>query len=224
MKKRFSDFFSLVGMTAKLVWPYMRTVLGPFARNVWKKGGYYISLVALLLVVGAASYTIRERPSAQGGPTVAPTPAPTPVAAPVILPVEPEFQLMAPVQGEIAGEYVVDRLIWSETLGQWQTHAGVDIAAPLGTAVYASEAGTVKSAYRDALWGNTVVISHPEGYETVYACLNTLSLVEPGAEVERGEILSAVGNSGSAEESLGAHLHFEVWKDGEPVPPMENVT
>ena len=55
-------------------------------------------------------------------------------------------------------EYAPDAPVWSETLGQWQTHPALDIAGSPGEAVYACREGVVSEAWSDRLWGNVVVI------------------------------------------------------------------
>lgn len=85
----------------------------------------------------------------------------------------------------------------------------VDIAAPVGTSVYASAAGTVTVA-RGFGWnggyGNYIVISHPNGTQTLYAHLSSVA-VQQGAYVTQGQVIGLSGNTG---KSTGAHLHFEV--------------
>ena len=126
------------------------------------------------------------------------------------------------VDGEVVGEYRPDALVWSDTLGLWQTHAALDIAAPLGTAVSACADGTVTEAYRDPLLGYTVRVEHADGYESLYACLQSAEMVEVGRTVQMGDVIGAVGESADAEADLGAHLHFAFFLDGEAMqPPLE---
>jgi len=86
----------------------------------------------------------------------------------------------------------------------------VDIGAPKGTPIYAAAAGTVIVAKNDGAWnggyGNYVVISHPNGTETLYAHMSKV-LTSPGASVGQGDTIGLVGETG---EATGNHLHFEV--------------
>ncbi|MBE9896253.1 peptidoglycan DD-metalloendopeptidase family protein [Enterococcus casseliflavus] len=85
-------------------------------------------------------------------------------------------------------------------------HRGVDFAAPLGTPILASLAGTViRSEYHNS-WGNYVAIEHENGLTTLYAH-NNQNLVTVGQTVAQGEIIAAMGSTGN---STGPHLHFEV--------------
>ena len=86
---------------------------------------------------------------------------------------------------------------------------GVDIAAPIGTAVRASAQGVVILAKLGAWnggYGNYVVIQHPNGTQTLYGHLSTV-YVNQGQSVEQGVTIGAVGNTG---RSSGPHLHFEI--------------
>jgi len=94
-------------------------------------------------------------------------------------------------------------------------HNGLDIAAREGTPVVAALDGTVKRAGPAGTYGNLVVIEHPDGSETRYAHLSTIS-VKPGQHLVAGQPLGAVGTTG---RSTGPHLHFEVRRDGRPVDP-----
>jgi LysM repeat protein len=86
---------------------------------------------------------------------------------------------------------------------------GVDIAAPVGTTVFAAASGNVVVA-RSSGWnggyGQYVVIQHPNGTQTLYAHLSQV-YVSAGQSVTQGQAIGASGNTG---RSTGAHLHFEV--------------
>jgi murein DD-endopeptidase MepM/ murein hydrolase activator NlpD len=95
-------------------------------------------------------------------------------------------------------------------------HNGIDIAAPIGTAVGASAAGTVIGAGSQGGYGNTVIIDHGDGFTTLYAHLAAIS-VSAGQRVGRGTIVGTVGMTGN---STGPHLHFEIRYNGVPQDPM----
>ena len=67
-------------------------------------------------------------------------------------------------------------------------------------------------------YGNFVKIEHKNGYATLYAHMQKGLLVKNGEYVKKGQVLGYMGNSGNAN---GAHLHFEVWKDGIRINPTE---
>ena len=86
----------------------------------------------------------------------------------------------------------------------------VDIGAPSGTPIYAAAAGTVIVARSGGGWnggyGNYVVVSHPNGTQTLYAHMSRVSATV-GAHVGQGETIGKVGMTG---EATGPHIHFEV--------------
>ena len=97
-------------------------------------------------------------------------------------------------------------------------HAGIDIAADVGTPVYAAATGVVQySDWNSGGYGNLVEILHPDGSFTRYAHLNR-SLVREGQRVRQGEQIAEMGSTGY---STGPHLHFEVHpKSSGAVNPM----
>ena len=137
----------------------------------------------------------------------------TPVAAAV-----PKL-VVAPLKGEVLTAFSVDQLVYSETLGDWRTHDGMDIAADAGTKVLAASGGKVISVTEDALMGTTVVLDHGDGYQTTYASLQAKPTVAKGDTVTAGQVIGAVGATAAAESAQGPHLHFAVSKDGDAVDP-----
>lgn len=126
-----------------------------------------------------------------------------------------------PLIGETLAAFSMDELQYSETMGDWRTHDGMDIAAAPGTQVCAASAGTVIDVRDDDLMGTTVVISHDGGYDTIYANLQTVPTVEIGDYVTAGQVIGSVGSTALGESALAPHLHFGVTKDGEYVDPAE---
>ena len=179
-----------------------------------------------------------EMPEASGSPEPAeeagasemvPDPKPVQVITPAVEPSEEletvEAQapsiVVAPLTGETVAAFSMDALQYSETLGDWRTHDGVDIAAAAGTSVVAASGGTVLSVREDDLLGTTVVLSHPDGYETTYGSLQEAVSVAEGESVSAGQVIGAVGNTSLTESALGAHLHFSVTRGGAAVDPAD---
>jgi len=100
--------------------------------------------------------------------------------------------------------------------GRHALHKGLDISARRGTPVIAPADGVVVFTGVSGGLGKTVRIAHGLGYTTVYGHLDRIE-VEPGEEVQRGQKIGALGNSG---RSTGPHLHYEVHVDGEAVNPL----
>ncbi len=124
-----------------------------------------------------------------------------------------------PVEGNTVTGFSMDKLLYNETMRDWRTHDGIDIAADAGTAVAAAKAGTVESVEADPIMGMTVVIRHEDKYETVYSSLTDMPEVEAGDSVTAGQVIGYVGESAASESALGPHLHFSVLNDGTPVDP-----
>ncbi|GLH70809.1 hypothetical protein GETHPA_23420 [Geothrix rubra] len=100
-------------------------------------------------------------------------------------------------------------------------HKGVDLTAPMGTAIYAAMDGKVIMAARHRQYGNYVIIDHGNGVMTLYAHAK-LTLVHEGDIVRRGQKIGEVGRTGNA---TGPHLHFELRVDGvqrNPLPALDD--
>jgi murein DD-endopeptidase MepM/ murein hydrolase activator NlpD len=99
-------------------------------------------------------------------------------------------------------------------------HEGIDLVAPVGTAVYAAADGVVMGAAPNGRYGNWIRIEHGSRLATVYGHLSAFAPgIEPGETVVRGELIGFVGSTG---RSTGAHLHFELLSDGKPVNPINH--
>ncbi len=95
-------------------------------------------------------------------------------------------------------------------------HAGIDIAAPVGTPIYASDGGKVIRANWYGGYGNIVIIDHQNGYQTYYAHNSALH-VSAGEMVAQGQLIASMGSTGN---STGSHIHFEVRLNGIPKNPF----
>lgn len=101
--------------------------------------------------------------------------------------------------------------------GTIRFHEGMDFSAPIGTPVYATGDGVVKTAGRSmAGYGNMIDIDHGFNYTTRYAHLSEV-LVKSGQTVKRGDLIGKVGNTG---KSTGSHLHYEVRLKGVAQNPV----
>lgn len=130
-------------------------------------------------------------------------------------PPKPVISYTAPVNGNIIKGYHFDTLVFSDTMQDYRTHSGVDIAAQVGTKVVAYTDGTVSKIVNDPFMGMTVEITHKAGVVSVYKNLGSELLVETGAEVKAGDEIGIVGQTAILEIADQPHLHFELWMDGE---------
>ena len=94
-------------------------------------------------------------------------------------------------------------------------HYGMDFTAAAGTEVHATGNGRIESVRYSSTYGNLIIIDHGYNHKSLYAHLSGFN-VKQGQKVTRGQIIGFVGNTG---RSQGAHLHYEVIKNGVKVDP-----
>ena len=152
-----------------------------------------------------------------------PQPTPEPAAQPddpqpkkdaeTAAPAQPrEVVYTWPVKGQVLRGFTVEALAYDETMGDWRTHGGIDIAA---------EEGRKVEVYDDAMMGTTVTVLQPDGVTAVYSNLAQETAVAVGDPVDTGTVLGEVGRTAMAESGLEPHLHLELLADGEPVDPLD---
>jgi murein DD-endopeptidase MepM/ murein hydrolase activator NlpD len=134
------------------------------------------------------------------------------------------LKLLYPVKGNITKRFDGENLQFSQTMNQWETHEGIDIACDLGTDVKAAMGGKVvdvitKNENVNELdkngYGDGIVIDHGNGYRTEYLNLADESLkLKKGSVVKAGQVIGIVGET-SGRESVaieGSHLCFSLLK------------
>jgi murein DD-endopeptidase MepM/ murein hydrolase activator NlpD len=122
-----------------------------------------------------------------------------------------------------SGDYFwpVDGGYISAYQGDGRGHKGIDIAAPYGTPIYAAESGTVtRATNKGDGYGNSVMISHSDGNETMYAHMSSIA-ISYGDYVVKGQLIGYVGSTG---DSTGNHCHFEVRSGGYYLNPLDYVS
>lgn len=175
-----------------------------------------VALVACAAVTALCATACMVRPAVEqpvpAGEEAVSVPEPTPAPTPT-----PEQTLM-----EMSGYFscpVPDSPYISRYMGEG--HRGDDYAADHGAEVHAAADGTVLTAEYNASFGYYVVIDHGTSedgadWQTLYAHLAEEPIVKEGDPVTRGQIIGGVGSTGM---STGDHLHFEVQRDGQVLPP-----
>lgn len=103
---------------------------------------------------------------------------------------------------------------------KWKFHAGVDLAAPEGTSVYACKRAQVSQTGYNSTYGNYIILLHTGGMTSLYAHLSKIE-VKKGDSVMAGAIIGKVGTTGA---STGPHLHFEIRVNGSPTNPGKLIT
>ncbi|WP_223292771.1 M23 family metallopeptidase [Breznakiella homolactica] len=96
-------------------------------------------------------------------------------------------------------------------------HAAIDLAAPTGTTIKASMDGRISAVGYNSVYGKYVIVTHSNGYQTLYAHMNATSAVK-GDYVTQGSKIGEVGSTGL---STGPHVHFAIYKNGRAVNPLE---
>ena len=118
-----------------------------------------------------------------------------------------------PAHGYISSPFAAARM--DPILHIVRPHEGMDVAAPMGTAIEAPAAGIVTEVASEDGYGNYVTIDHGYGVVTRYAHCSKI-LVVRGQRVTRGQTIALVGSTG---ESTGPHVHYEVRVNGKAVDP-----
>jgi murein DD-endopeptidase MepM/ murein hydrolase activator NlpD len=104
-------------------------------------------------------------------------------------------------------------------LGGIRMHSGIDIAAPLGSPIFAMDSGTVGTAGWKGGYGLFVALEHSHGVQTRYGHMSRVNVVA-GQQVQQGDIIGFVGSTG---RSTGPHLHYEVRSAGQAINPVAQI-
>lgn len=135
--------------------------------------------------------------------------------------------LVAPTSGgKLLKGHATEVLVWSPTMNDYRTHAGVDISGELGAPVFAVADGTIESVFTDPFMGVCVRIDHGDG---IKSCYRNLADVIPesmvaGKSVKAGEVIGAIGETAVEELAEEVHLHFELTQNDVYLDPTEYLT
>lgn len=185
-------------------------------RSASKLADQPASGTASITVTPAPRPTVTPRPTPVPTPTLAPTPAPTPAPT-----VEETAAYAWPVSGSVISSFSVEALSYNETMGDWRTHDGIDIATSLGTRVQATAKGVVSAVYDDEVMGVTVVVDHGNELYSVYANLEENPPVAVGDAVASDTVVGEIGDTAVAESGRQPHLHFAMYQGDTPVNPED---
>ncbi len=123
--------------------------------------------------------------------------------------------------GKIIAEFTDTVLVFNEMYGDYRTHNGVDILAPLNSPVLAVKKGIITKNEFDYEEGYIVEIEHDDGVVSVYKNLDSDKIVKVGQVVNAGDTIGTIGKSGVFEANLEPHLHFEVREENIEINPVE---
>jgi murein DD-endopeptidase MepM/ murein hydrolase activator NlpD len=172
---------------------------------------WVLPMLAAAIIFGVAGCSsapthLRPENASRVRPKPAPEPKPVPESKPA--PTANGLSFCWPVRGRLIS---ARRDIGTDI-------TGINITAPEGTPIKASEDGVVVYAGNELkTYGNLVLIRHADGFVTVYAHASEI-LVKRDEQVKRGQIIAKSGQTGHV-SSL--QVHFEIRKDGTPVDPMD---
>ena len=125
-----------------------------------------------------------------------------------------------PLSGDIIKDFAVDSLVYSNTLNEWRTHEGIDIAGKEGDVIVSVEDGIVERIFEDEKYGETIVVSHENGYKTFYSFVSPQNLSTENQKVRKGEAIGRLTSSTKFEAKEVTHLHFEMLKNGVKISPI----
>lgn len=197
------------------------------------------SAVAALVAPPATSLKLARAPKIHGGPTGGPGPVPSDAVVALqrvlngtstalhalrdLMDGEPALEADTEENGPWASLVNGKARLSSEFgtrkdpfTGRMEFHEGVDLAVKRGTDITAVRDGVVVHSGWKGGYGNTVILSHEDGVETLYAHAARTRVV-PGQKVKAG---SPIADAGSSGRSTGPHVHFEVREHGRAVNPM----
>ena len=127
-------------------------------------------------------------------------------------PAPPKLSFIRPVSGRDSGRFGLRRILNKQ---KRNPHSGMDIAAPEGRKIKATESGTVLFIGDLFFTGKVIYLDHGNGLLSLYAHLSKIHVKE-GQKIKRGEVIARVGKTGRV---TGAHLHWTVYLNGNAVDP-----
>ena len=176
--------------------------------------GEGLPLDKLLVIPGGQLPVVRRAPVAPPAPTIVTRPQTQAPAQPQVL--RPTLPIPAPAPAAPTGRFSwPTRGVITTYFSGW--HPGIDVAAPIGTAIGAADGGTVTfTGWDNSGYGYRIVINHGNGYSTTYNHLSSIG-VRTGQQVGKGQTIAGMGSTG---RSTGSHLHFEILRNGSFVNPL----
>ena len=138
-------------------------------------------------------------------------------------PTEPQAMMILPVSGLLYKEHDATLQVYSNTMGDYRVHLGLDIATAPEAPVYAVADGKVEKVWDDSMMGTCVAITHKDETVSIYKNLakDLAEGITAGAELKQGDEIGRVGDTAVVEMADEPHLHFEVTVNGLSVDPRD---
>ena len=136
-----------------------------------------------------------------------------------------DISFTSPANGAVLVPCRLKTPMYSITMNDYRTHAGVDISASVGDSVVCCADGIVSKVWEDPMMGMSVTVSHGGGVESVYKNLaaDLAEGIAEGVSVKAGQVIGAVGDTALIECEEESHLHFELTVNGSYVDPTEYI-
>jgi murein DD-endopeptidase MepM/ murein hydrolase activator NlpD len=153
-----------------------------------------------------------------------PTPDSTPQPAPDDTQTDAlPARFLLPVSGVMQKKHSADLQVFSDTMGDYRVHLGIDIGTVAGANVSAMADGTVAQVWEDFYMGQCIAVAHSGNAYTIYKNLSAElpEGIEVGAAVKAGDVIGTVGESAMIEIAEAPHLHVEMTVGGLQVDPTE---
>lgn len=133
------------------------------------------------------------------------------------------LKLLLPVSGQLLRGHDLEVPVWSNTMEDYRTHCGMDIAAQMGASVCAAADGVIAQIWEDPMMGQCISVKHAGDAMTIYRNLSKEIPVgiEAGVEVRAGQLIANIGESAMVEIAEVPHLHFELMVADEYVDPLD---
>ncbi|MDE7164070.1 MAG: M23 family metallopeptidase [Clostridiales bacterium] len=182
-------------------------------KNFFKRHKYALALIVSVLVVAAVIvlsvvFTLPDKKQ----------PITDVVVDPPNVDVNNDPVVTMPMKGAQVGmDYADDKIVYWNTLDLWQWHPAVDFVG--SGSVFAIMDGKVLDVEKTTIEGNVVTIEHDGGYISVYKSLGNNVPVKKGDTVKSGDKIGEASTAMMSELDTGAHLHFELKKNGKYVNP-----
>jgi murein DD-endopeptidase MepM/ murein hydrolase activator NlpD len=185
-----------------------------------------VAAIVITVIAVVSSKRAKPNPNESTTATTQTKPAETTTSKKETPVIAEKVSFIAPISiGNVIGKWSADIPVFSNTMEDYRVHLGVDIEADAGTPVYAAADGTVESVEFHPMMGQTVVITHADGYKTVYRNMQTRipTGIEAGTTVKAGDEIGYVGDTALIEIAEEPHLHFEIYKDDISEDPMAHI-
>lgn len=132
-------------------------------------------------------------------------------------------RFLLPVSGVMQKKHSAEVQVFSDTMGDYRVHLGIDIGTVAGASVSAMADGVISQIWEDVSMGQCIAVAHSGGAYTIYKNLSATlpDHVKVGAAVKAGDVIATVGESAMVEVCDEPHLHLEMTVNGLQVDPTD---